>query len=102
MRVLGMEAGQLGPVYSGVVVVQRVVAVVEQQGIEKRRHEIPRMLPLARLIRLNMLHVVEHLDHEQGELLRQHIEEQRLAPIEHQYHCHESEEHEVLARREPE
>src|SRR5262252_5420775 len=60
------------------------------------------MLPRARLVRFDMLDVIEHLNHEQRELLGQHVEEQRLAPIEQQYQRHEAEEHEVLACCKPE
>src|ERR1700687_2315234 len=79
-----------------------VIAVVEEQGIEYRRNEISRVVPGAVLVGLDVLYVIEDLNHEKRDLLRQHVEEQRLAPIEHQHHCHEAEEYEVLADAKPE
>jgi len=69
MRVLGVQPRKLRPVHARLQVMHGVVAVVEQQDVEGPGDEVPRVVPLAVRIGLDVLQVIHHLDGEERDLL---------------------------------
>src|SRR5258708_5375765 len=57
--VLGMEVRHLRPVQSGLVVMSGGIAVVEQQGVERRRNEIPSVVRRAALVVLVVILIMD-------------------------------------------
>ena len=102
MLVLPVERGQLRPVDARLEVMHGVVAVVEEERVEQRRDEVPRMVPFAFRVGFDVLQVVHALDQEERHLLGNDEEEQRLAPVQHEEEAHGAEEDDVLGGRRPE
>ena len=82
------------------LVMNGMVAVVEEHDVEHRSDKIARVIPLRFLVSMNMLDVIEEQNAEQRELLWQDNKEQRFLPADHK--CRRPPEHEqhILRKRE--
>ena len=73
-----------------------VIAVVEEQRVQRPRDEVPGVVPLAVGVSFDVLQVIHHLDGEERDLLRNEEEEQSLAPVGDEERRHAPEEDRVL------
>jgi hypothetical protein len=86
----------------GVLVVDRVEAVVEREPVDELAHEVARVVVLAVLVAAVVLQEVHRDDAPRGVLVRdQHVEDE-LLPVEDEQRGHRAEEHDGLEDHLPE